>query len=200
MSLGIDVTISGGRKGLKRFRSGIADPAGLFEVHTRIAAEVKDYTSLYVASDEDHSTANRLGAEPTGHMAQMARRIEAEGDETRAVLKIPRKSRLRAAFGAFTITPNGGKKWLAIPAHRETYGIRAALYTKANLYFKIVGGRFPALCFKDGEFKGFVAYWLRRAVNVKEDRTLLPWDELPEIASRVVYEYCQELMEEGVTA
>lgn len=192
----IDVKVSGSAAGLARFRRGLGDTAGLKEVHSRIAREAANYTAAIVAADESHATAEKLGAKPTGHMAKAAKQIKGAGEIYRAVLKIPRKTRLRAAFGGFQIRPLAPRKWLAIPCHRLTYGTRAAL-SSYPLEFKMIAGRFAALVFADtvtpADLIGTAAYWLRRETSVKEDRSLLPWDELPEVAVRVAADYISEL-------
>lgn len=196
MSVRMEVTLSGSAAGLARFRRGVGDTAGLKEVHARIARAAKDFTAAYVAADDSHATADKLGAKPTGHMAKASRRIEGEGEVYRAVLKIPRKTRLRAAFGGFQIRPLAPRKWLAKSCHRLTYGVRPAL-CPYPLDFKMIAGRFPALVFADtvspADLIGTAAYWLMRETSVKEDRSLLPWEDLPEVSARVAGEYISEL-------
>ena len=201
MNLKVEIRARGSAVGLKRFRSGIGDTKGLTEVHTRIARAVKTLVVDYVASDDSHTTAEKLGAKPTGHMAKNAKRIEAQGETYQAILRIPRKSRLRAAFGAFTLTAGAGKTYLTIPAHQSTYGRSARTFAEGELKFAVIKSWriFLALVFAEGRYKGEVAYWLRRSVEVKEDRTLMPFDEIPVAAARVASDYIGELARGGAS-
>lgn len=195
MSVTLKITAEGDAAGLRKFRQGMSG-GGLVEVHGRIAKKLKEFVSVHVAANDDHATATRLGATPTGHMAKLAKRIEAGSDATHAVLRIPRKSRLRAAFGGFTITPGNGKKYLTIPAHKMTYGKRVAQFPEGTFAPRLLG-RYMALVFRAGPEKGRVAYWLKASVVVKEDRTLLPFEEIPQVAQRVASAYIAELTQGG---
>jgi hypothetical protein len=174
---------------MRRLAGGLRQRGPL---HARIAVETRNYVRDYVqrldSRPEEHRTANRLGATPTNHLATAAKGIESESDERAAILKVPRASRLRAAFGTYTIRPKNGKKYLTIPDNARTYGKRVA-EIREPLHFRMVGGRHKALCFKDGT----VAYWLREQVTIKEDRTLLPFAQLPRLCRRVAVAYIEEI-------
>lgn len=202
MSVSMEVTVTGSAAGLDRFRKGIESPAGMKRLHQRIAREARDFTRAFVAADASHATARKLGAKPTGHMAKTARRIEGEGETHRAVLKIPRKSRLRAAFGEFTIRPLPPHKWLARPDHPLTYGKMPSSFPPDTFNFVVLAAHrmFPVLMFANGAEKGKVAYWLQRETKVKEDRTLLPWEELPQVAARVASAYVADMVKGGSSA
>lgn len=182
-------------------RTAIANPGVMTALHTRIATDVGRMVQEYVASDDSHVSAMRLGAAPTGHMARTASRMEFRGDADKAVIGIPRKSRLRAAFGDFTITPTEGHKYLCIPASPITYGRQPAEFGDDAFRFAILYAQrpFPVLFFKSGIEKGNVAYWLRTSVDVKEDRTLLPFDEIPVSAARVASDFLTEASKGGAT-
>lgn len=194
MSVGIDVRVTDG--GLRNLRRGLSG-SELKGLHGRIAKDLKTLVVNHVATDDSHVSANRLGARPTGHMEKAAKRIEAVGEDARAVIKIPRKSRLRAAFGDYTLTPKAGKTYLTIPAHPLTYGRSVRSFPEETFKFAILRAHrhFPVLLFRKG---GEVAYWLRKNVEIKEDRTLLPFDEIPVAAARVASEYVRELCQGGV--
>lgn len=198
MSVAVTYTVKGEAAAVQRLRTGLG-PAGKAAMHGRIATAVSDMIRAYVASDDSHATAQRLGAKPTGHMAKTARRIEAEATAEMAIVKIPRKSRLRAAFGGFEIRPGPGKTFLAIPDHPLTYGKMPSKFPRETFDFQILAGHrlFPVLKWADGPEKGKVAYWLKRSQTVKEDRTLLPWEEIPELAARVAGGYAITLADSG---
>jgi hypothetical protein len=178
---------------LRRLAGGLSNRAPL---HARIAVTTRNFVQDHVRGLDQHRTANRLGAQPTGHLATAAKGIESESDERAATLKIPRASRLRAAFGTYTIRPKNGKKYLTIPDNARTYGKRVA-EIREPLHFRMVGGRHKALCFKDGT----VAFWLREQVTIKEDRTLLPFAQLPRLCRRVAVAYIEEIThQEGTPA
>lgn len=148
-----------------RVRSALTDRRGL---HAEIAGEGERLTRSYLRGLSRHKTAERLGAEPTQHLAAAARGVESESDGIAARVLIPRSSGLYRAFTDFLIRPGSGKTYLTIPADRRTYGRRAGEF---DLAFTIVGGRYPALVFRES---GEVAFWLRHEVEIPQDRTLLP--------------------------
>jgi len=175
---------------MQRLAGGLDNRAPL---HARVAVNALDHVQKYVRGLNRHRTATRLGAAPTNHLHNQAKRIESRSDDLAATLLFPRASRLRAAFGTYTVRPKNGRKYLTIPAHRLTYGKRVS-DVEEPLFFKMVGGRFKALCFQKGNLAGTVAYWLREEVTIKEDRTLVPFAELPEVTRRVAVAYIDELI------
>ncbi len=195
MSVSLEVKVGLRAPGLLRFRKGLGDPAERQEAHARIAKASLEFTKRFVEADASHATAARLGATPTGHAARTAKKIEAEGTPEAAILKIPRKSRLRAAFGDFEIRPGSGKTYLCLPAHAATYGKMPSSFPKDAFKFAILHAHriFPVLLFASGPEQGNVAFWLRRSVKIKENRALLPWDQLPVLAARVAGKYLTEL-------
>lgn len=188
----ISVTAKGNALQLQRIREGLANRAPL---HARIAANTEEFTKTYVRAlhsrQEEHRTATRLGATPTGEFIRAAKGISSVSDASGATLRFPRASRLRAAFGEYTVRPKNGPKWLTIAAHATTYGHRARVFT--NLKFQFRGQRHAALVFDDGPYKGKVAYWLVKETTIKEDRGLVPFDELPIVAMRVAQAYVKSL-------
>ncbi len=153
------------------------------ELHALMAVDAQNFTRDYVASDDSHKSANLVGATPTGFRARSARQIEAASDAEAAILKIPRTTGLGRAFGNVVITPGSGRTYLTIPADAETYGHVVADFPQDAFAFVILlthRGPAPVLLWKeDGgrHYKGTVAFWLRRSVTQKQDRTLLPSDE-----------------------
>jgi len=191
----IQVAVTGNEvmKQLQRLRNGLADRR---QLHARVAVNLEAYVVDHVRGLNQHRTANRLGASPTNHLEKSSKLINSDSDQQGAVLRFPRASRLRAAFGTYKVRPRSGKKYLTIPAHRLTYGKRVS-DIQEPLFFKMVGGRHKALCFQKGAgLAGTVAFWLREEVTIKEDRTLIPFSRLPELTRRVAVAYVEELIEQ----
>jgi len=165
---------------LQALRSTLANRAPL---HAALAVEAGNFTRDYLRTTPRHKTAQALGATPTGFREKSAQKISAVSDADGAVLRIPRTTGLGRAFGDVTITPRPGRTYLTIPAHKETYGRgpRDGFPTGAFdfVIYQAAGGPCPALVWAEtsgGHMKGDVAFWLRRSVTQKQDRTLLPSD------------------------
>ena len=164
---------------LQLIRGALADRSRL---HAAMAVDAAEFTRQYVASDDSHKTAERLKATPTGFRARSAKRIEADSDADAAIIRIPRSTGLGRAFGDITIVPGTGRTYLTIPADDETYGKVVRDFPEGTFEFAIFQGAKPCpalLWAADGgtHKKGDLAWWLRRKVIQKQDRTLLPTDE-----------------------
>lgn len=121
----------------------------------RLASALQNRSSLHAAmamaaekfvkdrgratSATEHATANRLGGRPTNHLTRAYEAIESKSDPQGASLLIPSASRLRAAFGAYTVRPTGTRKYLTIPVHGDAYGKRAGEIP--DLFFMRLGPR-----------------------------------------------------------
>ena len=176
--LHIPVDLTGVERGHERvqaLRTGFSNPVGL---HRSMAGEAERLTREYLIGLNRHKTATGLGAKPTGHHGKAAAMVMSAFSSKEAVVIIPAITGLGRAFRDLVIRPGSGRMYLAIPAHRRTYGIRARDFS-GELTFAVVGGRHTALMFsaKDDPDHWTVAYWLRREVMQKQDRTLLPSDE-----------------------
>lgn len=145
-------------------------------------------------STSEHRTATNLGARATGHLAQAYEGIEGESDESAMRLLVPRDTRLRAAFGAYTLKPKNSK-YLTLPVAAESYGKRAGEFEE--LTFLRVGPRQTAiLARKDEEGNLTTMYLLVTSVNIPEDASLIPFDKLYNEAGRAAENYLQEIIEE----
>lgn len=194
MSVVLEIKIEQNADLLQALRSGLANR---MELHRAIAGDAEILYQRYVSSLNRHKTAKQLKANPTEHLAKAAKRIEGAGAEDAAYVRIPRATGLGRAFRDLDITPKAGKKYLTIPAHRTTYGKRAGEIPH-SMTFAIVGGRHRAMVFTSGPDKGTVAYWLRTAVSIKKDRTLLPSDEATlAVATRSAKSYIATVMKGG---
>ena len=161
---------------LQTLRKGLADRRPL---HATLAVEAQNFTRDYVARSSRHATAQRLGAAPTGFRQRSATRIEGASDADAAIIRIPRNTGLGRAFSDITLRPGSGRKYLTIPAAAETYGKAVRDFPQESFAFTVAGGRYPALVWREAggtHAAGAVAYWLRREVQQKQDRTLLPTD------------------------
>jgi len=163
---------------LQRIRNGLADRR---QLHAAIAGDAVKFTRDYVSGSARHATAQRLGATPTGFRERAAKLIESDSDADAAHIRIPRSTGLGRAFSDIVITPGPGRKYLTIPASAETYGKVCRDFPGDAFDFVIYQGikPFPALVWAENggtHKKGDLAYWLRREVTQKQDRTLLPSD------------------------
>ena len=198
LTIKADITgLAESAEAVQRLRGALEDRR---QIHAHLAGYGKEKLRTDISALPSHSTANRLGASPTQHLAKSARKIEGQSDDKEAVLLLPRASRLRAAFGSYTLTPGAGKKYLTIPAHASTYGKRAGEFAGGTFSFTPFGGaagRFKALVFKDGANKGQVGYWLKTSVAIAEDTTLIPFDLLSQDLAKEATDYLDEVINGG---
>lgn len=147
------------------------------EFHGYVARRASERSRLHVRTlaPHRHQTADKMGAKRSGFLERAAGSIEPEADARAAYLVFPRNFGLQRAFRPIDIVPLNGKQWLTIPATAETYGRRAGEFT--GLFFKIVGGRYPALILSRNKREFTVAFWLMRRVHQEQDRSLMPSDE-----------------------
>jgi len=198
MRLQLDIEVDGTAAAgvLQRVRKGLERRGPL---HKRMGADAEALTHAYLVriGRTRHATAQRLGAKPTGFYANAAGRVESTGDDDSAAVVIPSDTGLRRAFMDFNLVPRNGSKYLTIPDHPLTYGKRVG-EVSVPMKFSMVGGRFPALVFDQrGPLNGTVAYWLKKKVTIKQDRSLLPSDDAYlKLASRSAVAYI-ELLQEG---
>lgn len=157
---------------VQSLRSGLARRGPL---HEQISIKTANFTRSYVGNLNRHKTALSLQAKPTGHHTKAAKRIEHAHDDEAAIIRIPTATGLGRAFHDVVIRPGSGKTYLTIPASQRTYGRSVREFPIGTFAFTIIGGRFTALVFREG---WTLAYWLRRSVSQKQDRTLLPSDEI----------------------
>lgn len=174
---------------LQRIRGALADRS---QLHAAMAVDAAQFTRDYVAGSNEHATAQRLGAQPTGFNARIATLITAYSDAEAAIVRIPRNTGLGRAFGDITIVPGTGRTYLTIPADDETYGKVVRDFPKDAFKFAIFTtqrGPCPVLIWAEngGTHKmGEVAWWLRRKVVQKQDRGLLPSDEDYSDGARII--------------
>jgi len=204
VSLNVTIDIGGELKeSLEDFREGLLDASGL---NARIAAEserwIKGPQVAGKISAEQHRTANNLGATPTGHLAEAYEGIEGQYDDKAATLTIPGASRLRAAFGPYVLVPKKPNGFLSLPAQREAYGRRAREFDDLFI-LKTAAGRTDnrkALFLARAKGKGIeVMYVLVKSAEIPEDKTLIPFDELEEVAAIAAGEYIDSEIEKTLS-
>ena len=158
-------------------------------MHARMAVDSKQFLMDFLMQTPRHKTADKLGASPTGFRAKNAQSLQATSDDQAASILIPRRTGLGRAFNDIVLVPGSGRTYLTIPAEARTYGKVVRDFPEGTFKFAILHAHrpFPVLLFKDD---GKVAYWLRRRVLQKQDRTLLPSDEaMREVARRSAVTY-----------
>lgn len=218
MSLQVTIQIGGQlQESLADLREGLQDKAAM---NLRIATESEKWIkSPEVAgriSAEQHRTANKLGAAPTGHLEDAYQAIDAVSDADSARLLIPSHSRLRAAFGGYTIKPTK-KKFLTIPIAAEAYGKRAGEFD--DLFVMSRPGKALMLARRDkgDSQRGFMRartyqnrrnrdrdanikplYLLLPSADIKGDETLIPFKKLEEVAVTAALDYIDDEVERNL--
>ena len=131
------------------------DKAGL---HGAVAEAEEDLFRQHLAAEARvrHTTAQRLGAAPTGELEKAAMSPEGTATSQGARITIGPRYLFARAFRDVTILPTGGKKYLTIPIAARSYGRRIRDFAK-------------------GDRKGLFAFVPR--VRQRQDRTLLPSDD-----------------------
>lgn len=195
--IGITITATGEAAGLQRLRRSIARRK---QLHARIAVDVLENVQTYVGGLALHETANRLGATPTNHLEKVANQIEAASNESSATIKIPRASRLRAAFGDYTVKPKKPNGFLTIPVAAESYGRRARTFT--DLVALRVGPKQTLILARPkvgvkGADSLTVLYVLVKEAKIKQDRRLLNFDDMRDTALQSAGDFITELTDEA---
>jgi hypothetical protein len=201
---------------LTKLVNQLTDRTGL---HKSIATQAANVTRDYLIgiAGKRHKTADRLGANPTGHLERAAQSVSSEANAEEAIIGVTSPGMSRA-LEDLTIKPKN-RKYLTIPATAEAYGRRAGSFNDLRL---AVFGKTLALVkaeqssladrkrsgfsvdknnlrapMKDAG-KGVVYYWLVKSVFQKQDRTLLPSDDLYKAAAEEgAVSYLEMLIEAG---
>ncbi len=171
------------------------DGAGRALVSEGMAIEVRSLIVRHLAElgDSRHTTANRLGAQPTGFIASLAENFDQSStvafDSVAATITMRHPTILRATRD---VTITAKKQFLTIPLNAAAYGRRVGEFAKFRLVKK--GGG------KGGEKKAakpfddsIPAWLLVRSVTQRRDPTLLPtMDEIADAgatgARRVIHD------------
>ena len=165
-------------------------PAARQELNQYIADAATALTRRQFAANA--SRGNRHGWHSTGFWQRMAGGTVAIAEEDAALVRMPREVAQRR-FGGM-LTPQGGKKFLAIPAREEAYGITARDFpglrfipTGPDSAMLVQAAQSPLRYRKnkDGEKKavqtkevgGGVFYFLVKSATQAADESVLPTDE-----------------------
>jgi len=188
LTIKIDVTGSAPAKAA-RLRGILLDRTAMNERIGRDALLLVQRHGETVASVA-HRSAESLGATPTGHLSQAYAAVQQTNDATSATLLVPRASRLRAAFGAYTVKPKNGSRFLTIPASAEAYGYRAGEFP--DLFpIRSKAGKL-LLCRKDSAGNLEPMFSLVPSATVPADKGLMPFDEFPAQAARSIEAFTAE--------
>jgi len=134
-----------------------------------------------------HISAHRLGATPTGHIEKGARatHFTASSDSAEVIIPIAGLSR---AFRPLTITPRTANA-LTLPVSPYAYGKRVG-ELRANGWNIFRPKGHDILMGSLGDDEAVPLYVLKRRVQLKQDRSLLPSDtELSGTASKAMLDY-----------
>jgi hypothetical protein len=143
---------------------------------------VREKTRAHLAelATSRHATAERLGAAPSGHLAQAARAVEAspvsaEGATATLTINHPGLAR---AFHDIRIVPVNAKA-LTIPVDAIAYNRSPRQFGNQLFVWKskTTGNAFLAQRQEDKSAKPLLLYLLVRSVTQKQDRSLLPSQE-----------------------
>jgi hypothetical protein len=183
---------------LHELRNSLADRGPL---HANMAVRGQQFTQAYLRGLNRHRSAGLVGASPSGFREKNAAVVEAQSDKDSALVVIPADTGLRRAFQDIVLQPGSGRTYLTIPAHQETYGKSVRDFPEDAFRFAVLESfrTFVTLMWREdggGHKAGEVAYWLKRQVTQKQDRTLLPSDEgYAEIGRRGAVEYLTGVLE-----
>jgi hypothetical protein len=119
VTIQIDFTGARAADVLTRIEAGLADPSVL---NRRIAARAENLTRDYlrVVASESHKTADKLGAQPTGHLERAAGNVSSRSDAEAATVSVVSPGITRA-FRPLEIKARAGGN-LTIPIHALAYG------------------------------------------------------------------------------
>lgn len=135
-----------------------------------------------------HMSAHRLGATPTGHIEKGARatHFTASSDSAEVIIPIAGLSR---AFRPLTITPRTANA-LTLPVSSHSYGKRVGELRANGWNIFRPKGKDTLWGKLQDEDDAVPLYVLKKRVQLKQDRSLLPSDaELGGTASRAMLDY-----------
>lgn len=191
-----------------RYRADVSFGGKLAPTLSKIKRRLKDRTALNAALATDaasktrawirqaaesrHTTAQALGATPTGYLLKRARDVEARHD-AKAADVIIKGAIFARTLRDVTITPRKAK-YLTIPVHKEAYGKRARDFTDLIVKSsKKGGGKF--LCRKGRGKKLVPLFMLVKSVTLPRDTGLLPTEKhFAKWAEAVAKQFLRDLL------
>ena len=147
---------------------------------------VRDH--LFRIAPRHHISAHRLGAMPTGHIEKGARatHFTASSDSAEVIIPIAGLSR---AFRPLTITPRTANA-LTLPVSSHSYGKRVGELRANGWNIFRPKGKDTLWGKLQDEDDAVPLYVLKKRVQLKQDRSLLPSDaELGGTASKAILRY-----------
>lgn len=147
------------------------------DLHRILATEAKTIFQKHISDHATHKWARQLGGKSTGHREATVRAITAESNSDYALIMIPAASGMGRAFHDVTLVPGSGKKWLTLPATGTTYGRRAS-EIEGLKFVKFREDLAGLVKRNKSDAKFTVFYWLKKEIRQKQDRNLLPSDEI----------------------
>ena len=160
---------------LARWRD-IAKPEFRQRMFAAIADRVENLVRRHLLriAPAHHNAANRLGATPTGHIERGARTTVANSSAEFAEVVIPIAG-ISRAFKDLSIVPRNAA-YLTIPIAPQAYGKRVARMRQLGwMIFRPKGRDVLMGAQKDQE--AIPLYCLKKRVDQRQDRTLLPGDD-----------------------
>jgi hypothetical protein len=149
-------------------------------LHSAMITGVQEVTVNHLTrlAGERHATADRLGAAPTGHLAQAAEKVASpacvSASSRSGTLTINHPGLTRALRDVTISRADGGP--LTIPVDAIAYGRRAAeLWEPLNLFYAQNSKGQTFIAMKSGKTIKPL-YLLVRSVTQHQDRSLLPAD------------------------
>ena len=161
---------------------GSLKASGRRNLFSAAAAAVSDLVRRHIASEAPrrHFSADRLSAQRTGHLEKAARKTVFHADEDHGEVVIPSPGFGRA-FHDVTIAPKGAGA-LTLPLHSVAYGRRVKEVRALGwMIFRPKGtdvlmGYEKNMMKKDGQHTPIPLYALKKRVQQRQDRSLLPDD------------------------
>ena len=168
---------------------GCLKPSGRHHLYSAAAAAVSNLVRRHVAADAPrrHFSASRLGAAPTGFMEKAARKTVFHADAQHGEVVIPSPGFSRA-FHDVTIVPTHGAA-LTLPVSEFSYGRRVKEMRSLGWHVFRPKGKDVLMGFngKDDKSQVIPLYVLKKRVQQRQDRSLLPSDaDLSTTASRAM--------------
>ena len=160
-----------------------------------VAELVRDH--LFRIAPRHHISAHRLGATPTGHIEKGARatHFTASSDSAEVIIPIAGLSR---AFRPLTITPRTANA-LTLPVSPYAYGKRVGELRANGWNIFRPKGKDTLWGKLQDEDDAVPLYVLKRRVQLKQDRSLLPSDaELGTTASKAMLDYIRRTTRRSV--
>jgi hypothetical protein len=176
----VNITVSNLESATGALRAQIAalSGSGLADLHLSMITEVQHVTEahLWQLAAVKHATAERLGAGPSGHLAEAATKVaqtvpESSASEGSLSINHPGMGR---AFHDVTITKPGGM--IAIPLCALAYARKPSQLWDGSFFMQRVKGKLYIFK-KVAGAKPLALYLLVRSVTQKQDRSLLPSDD-----------------------